>query len=254
MSVLHRVVRRLTDLGGDGGRGAGPGSSRRRSALAAAATVAVLCGLAACGVQPTGVHATAGGPITLDSSSPTSASAAAGAGGFTFFLFLYRGNSTSSVTPVMRTADHDLTPIELVDALGQVNEDEISDGYATSVPAALSKHLSQTRQLHQYQSTEELNTAAVTQMVCTLDLYWSLHPDPNPQIQDSTEIISPGIYPQWDDCSQQPGFLEAVSKAQNGLIAQSGFEGAAPVPTDAGVPTAGLPEKLKVEPKATTSP
>ena len=173
MSVVHRVVRRMTD---DGDPGAAPDRQRRRSTLAAAAASALLCGVAACGVQPTGVHVTAGGPITLDPSSPTSTSSGPNAGQYTFFLFLWKGKSTSIVTPVMRTADHDLSPMELLDALGYVNEDEVSDGYATYVPPALSEHLPQTRQLHQYQTTEPLNSAAVTQMVCTLDLYWSLHP------------------------------------------------------------------------------
>jgi hypothetical protein len=270
MSVVHGVVRRLTDgfgFGGgsgpdggsdpgrgsgddvrdfDGGRnGLGPDRLRRRStlAVAAAAASALLCGLAACGVQPTGVHVTTGGPITLDPSSPASASSGPSAGQYTFFLFLWKGKSTSIVTPVMRTADHELSPLELLDALGYVNEDEVSDGYATYVPPSLTEHLTPTRQLHQYQTTEALNSSAVTQMVCTLDLYWSIHPDPNPQINASTEITGPGIYPSWDDCSTQPGFVEAQAKAEEGLVAQSGFEGAAPAPTA---------EPAKQEPSAET--
>ena len=200
MSVVHRVVRRMTD---DGDPGAAPDRQRRRSTLAAAAASALLCGVAACGVQPTGVHVTAGGPITLDPSSPTSTSSGPNAGQYTFFLFLWKGKSTSIVTPVMRTADHDLSPMELLDALGYVNEDEVSDGYATSSPRA-----QRAPGADQAAAPVPDHGAAEQRRRdpdgLHLDLYWSLHPDPNPKINASTEITGPGITPSGTTAAPNP--------------------------------------------------
>lgn len=205
MSVVPNVTRRLTAAG----RAL---AERGRVPLAAAAAAGLLAGLSACGVQTTGVHVSAPGPVTLDGAVPSSSASDAGAGQYSYYLFLWHGKSVGSVTAVMRTADHDLSPTEIVNALGAVNEDESADGYTTQVPYQFGAQLQTTKEKHSYQSVEPLTSAALTQVVCTLDLYWVQHPDPDQRINTSTKISGVGIgYPIWDDCKSQPGYSQALA-------------------------------------------
>ena len=141
MSVIKRMGR--TTAGA-------PGGGRVRTSLAAAAAVSVLGALGACGVQPTGVHLTAGGPVSVDETSPSSTPTAAASGTFPIYLFMLKEKSFGSVLPVVRYADHTLSPNELIDALGNTLESESTDGYQTEVPPSLGDELKPTRQKHAY--------------------------------------------------------------------------------------------------------
>jgi hypothetical protein len=208
--------------------------------LAAVASAALLGGLTGCGVQTTGVHISSPGPVTLDGAVPSSPAADAGSGQYSYYLFLWHGKSVGSVTPVLRTTDHDLSPAELVDELGSINEDESADGYTTQVPYRLGQQLLQTKEKHSYQSMEPLTTAALTQVVCTLDLYWVQHPDPDRTIRPSTKISGAGItYPIWDDCIMQPGFSQALAVLN--LQTDAPLSGLDPAPTAASEARAPAP-------------
>lgn len=220
MSVVRDVNRRTPAPVGGGPRG------RRRAVLAALAAASLLWGTAACGVQTTGVHISAAGPVTLDSATPTASASVAGSGQFTYYVFLWHGETTGNVSAVMRSADHEMSWPEIVDSLASTTDDEVSQGFTTQVPYQLGEALLPTKQKHAYQVVEgvpeiTISPATLTQVVCTLDLYWVLHPDPDPAIKASTWIAGGGItYPGWDDCSQQPGFNQALQELNVGVEAK----------------------------------
>lgn len=228
MSVLNHVRRVMADPGG-----------RLRTSVAAATAVGVLYAVGGCGVQPTGVHLTAGGPVTVETSSPSSPTTVAAAGKYPVYLFMLKGNF-NSVVPVVRYADHDLSLNEIVNALGNALESEVTDGYHTEVGPGLGDQLKPTSQKHRYAIPSPLSNGAELQVVCTLDLYWVMNPDPDTTIRSTTQLVAPTITYSWDECNL-PGFDTAMATLKE-QSANSVLEGAAPV-ADA-----------KLEPPATTAP
>jgi hypothetical protein len=169
----------------------------RATLLAATAAIGVLAlTLTGCGVQSTGVHVAMSAPISAVTAKPSASAPAAGSG-FPVQLFLtYRNNQLIQVTRYVSDRPNETTI--LAELAKPLTKNESDNGYLTDVPTDLILQPSG-RLAHEYvgKSQTPLNPAGSLQIICSLDVYWNLHPDNR---QPSTQLIVNGKTIPFDDC------------------------------------------------------
>jgi hypothetical protein len=171
-----------------------------RERLAAAAVCGVLAlALSGCGVQPTGVNVAVPTAITVEQSSPSSAVTPSGP---LFPARLFLTTKTGALVAVTRQISTKVNDSELVRQLAAPATTEESNDLLFSVVPPDTTIQATGVLAHEYnvRSVKPLSATALSQIACTLDVYWLLHPTAG--LQASTKLIAQGVpNPKFDDCT-----------------------------------------------------
>jgi hypothetical protein len=149
----------------------------------------MLPGLAACGIQPTGITTLGQAPAAQEVSAAPSVDAAAGS--HQYVLFFYLGDR---LTAAYRTATADTVSESLVldELLAGPNQAEVAAGYTSMLPQKLTASIDADTQQDAYLLNLPLGLRAKAQFICTMQ-YIDLSPSVGIKVQESNI--------NWNSCS-----------------------------------------------------